>query len=137
MAELNDLNRRFAELNENYILIGPGRWGSSDEALGIPVHWPDISQARLIVEASLPDYRIEPSQGTHFFHNLTSFGVGYFTVDPASDSGLYDSGYLDLQPAEYESRFLRVVRFASPLEVAINGRRGVGVVIKPDTDATV
>jgi len=137
VAELNDLNRRFAELNENYILIGPGRWGSSDEALGIPVHWPDISQARLIVEASLPDYRIEPSQGTHFFHNLTSFGVGYFTVDPASDSGLYDSGYLDLQPAEYESRFLRVVRFASPLEVAINGRRGVGVVIKPDTDATV
>ena len=76
VAELNDLNRRFAELNENYILIGPGRWGSSDEALGIPVHWPDISQARLIVEASLPDYRIEPSQGTHFFHNLTSFGVG-------------------------------------------------------------
>ena len=132
VGELNALNRRFIENEENYILIGPGRWGSSDEALGIPVQWPDISAARLIVEASLPDYRIEPSQGTHFFHNLTSFGVGYFTVDPASDSGMYDSGWLDSLPAEYESRFLRVVRFAAPLEVAINGRRGVGIVVKPD-----
>ncbi|MDE5929546.1 MAG: phosphoenolpyruvate synthase, partial [Muribaculaceae bacterium] len=132
VGELNALNRRFIENDENYILIGPGRWGSSDEALGIPVQWPDISAARLIVEASLPDYRIEPSQGTHFFHNLTSFGVGYFTVDPASDSGMYDSRWLDSLPAEYESRFLRVVRFAAPLEVAINGRRGVGIVVKPD-----
>ncbi|MDE6332319.1 MAG: PEP/pyruvate-binding domain-containing protein, partial [Muribaculaceae bacterium] len=135
-AELGGLNRKFIERNENYILIGPGRWGSSDEALGIPVQWSDISASRLIVEASLPDYRIEPSQGTHFFHNLTSFGVGYFTIDTGSDSGLYDSEWLDSQPAEYESEFLRVVRLPQPIEVAINGRRGVGVVLKPGNSSS-
>lgn len=130
--ELNRLNSEFVTCGEAFILIGPGRWGSSDPALGIPVKWPDISGARLIVESSLTNYRIEPSQGTHFFHNLTSFGVGYFTINPFSDDGLYDVDYLNAMPAVYESERLRVVRFDSPLSVAIDGRKGAGVVFKPD-----
>ena len=117
---------------DGYILIGPGRWGSSDPALGIPVKWPDISGSRLIVESSLNNYRIEPSQGTHFFHNLTSFGVGYFTINPHSDDGIYNVGYLDSLPAVYESDRIRVVSFDHPLTVAIDGRKGAGVVFRPD-----
>ena len=120
------------EDNEGYILIGPGRWGSSDPALGIPVKWPDISASRLIVESSLNNYRIEPSQGTHFFHNLTSFGVGYFTINPHSDDGIYNIDFLDKQPAIYESERIRAVRFGTHLTVAIDGRKGAGVVFRPD-----
>ncbi len=130
---LDRINRDFAERGEGYILIGPGRWGSSDPSLGIPVKWPEISAARLIVEAALDGYRVEPSQGTHFFQNLTSFGVGYFTVDPgaATGGGFFDRAYLDSLPAEYEDNFLRIVRFAEPLSIAINGRLGRGMVLKP------
>ena len=130
--EIEKINRNFTERNEGYVLIGPGRWGSSDTALGIPVKWPHISSARLIVESSLSNYRIEPSQGTHFVQNLTSFGVGYFTINPSSNDGLYDVDYLDSLPAEYDSQFVRIVRFASPLTIGINGRRGHGVVVRPD-----
>ena len=128
---LDALNRRMVAANEPYILIGPGRWGSSDPYLGIPIRWPDISGARVIVEASLPGYRIEPSQGTHFFQNLTSFGVGYFTVDPDSDGGFYDIDYLNSLPAAEENDYLRVIRFDTPLTVAINGRSALGIVAKP------
>ena len=117
--------------NINYILIGPGRWGSSDTALGIPVKWPNISAARLIVESSLSNYRIEPSQGTHFFQNLTSFGVGYFTINPSSSDGIYDIDYLNSLPAIYESESIRIVSFDKPLVIGINGVKGVGVVAKP------
>ena len=130
--EIEKINRNFTERNEGYVLIGPGRWGSSDTALGIPVKWPHISSARLIVESSLSNYRIEPSQGTHFFQNLTSFGVGYFTINPSSNDGFYDVDYLDSLPAEYDSRFVRIVRFDTPLAIGINGRKGQGVVVRPD-----
>ncbi len=126
------INAGFAEAGEGYILVGPGRWGSSDSALGIPVRWTDISAARVIVEAAVGSYRIEPSQGTHFFQNLTSFGVGYFTVDSAGGNGFFDSEYLDALPAVYEDDFVRIVRFDSPLNVAINGRSGLGTVLKPE-----
>lgn len=129
--EIEKINRNFTERNEGYVLVGPGRWGSSDSALGIPVKWPHISSARLIVESSLTNYRIEPSQGTHFFQNLTSFGVGYFTINPASDDGFYDVDFLNGCPAEYESDFIRIVRFENPLTIGINGRKGTGVVVKP------
>ncbi len=129
--ELEKINRNYATNNEYYILIGPGRWGSSDTALGIPVKWPNISAARLIVESSLSNYRIEPSQGTHFFQNLTSFGVGYFTINPSSSDGIYDIDFLNKQPAIYESEFLRIVKFSEPLSIGINGMKGVGVVAKP------
>ena len=128
---LRKINNDMLARGEGYILIGPGRWGSSDPALGIPVRWADISGARLIVEASLPGYRVEPSQGTHFFQNLTSFGVGYFTVDAAGGKGHYDSEYLDAQEAVYDDGTVRVVEFEQPLPIAVNGRSGLGTVVKP------
>ena len=129
--EIEKINRTFTEREEYYILIGPGRWGSSDSSLGIPVKWPHISSARLIVESALDNYRIEPSQGTHFFQNLTSFGVGYFTVNSFAGDGYYDEAYLDSLPAVYESDFLRIVKFDSPVLIEINGRKGKGLVTKP------
>ncbi len=138
--EIEKINRGFLEREERYILIGPGRWGSSDTSLGIPVKWPAISAARLIVESSLPNYRIEPSQGTHFFQNLTSFGVAYFTIDTNAKhkegepiTALYDVDFLNSRPAAYENDFIRIVTFPSPLSIGINGLKGTGVVVKPDT----
>lgn len=131
--EIEKLNRKFVESGEGYVLVGPGRWGSSDTALGIPVKWPNISQAKVIVESSLSNYRIEPSQGTHFFQNLTSFGVGYFTINSHSRDGVYDIDYLNSMPAVYESEYVRIVKFKQPLSIGINGRKGVGVVAKPET----
>jgi len=131
-AQIADINRRLNENDEYYILAGPGRWGSSDNALGIPVRWSDIANARLIIEFSLENYRVEPSQGTHFFQNLTSFGVGYLTINPFSCDGIYDTAYLDSQPAVYETEFVRVVRFGKPLRIGVDGMKSVGVVIKPD-----
>ncbi|MBD5335480.1 MAG: phosphoenolpyruvate synthase [Bacteroides sp.] len=137
--EIEKINRGFLDREERYVLIGPGRWGSSDTSLGIPVKWPAISAAKLIVESSLPNYRIEPSQGTHFFQNLTSFGVAYFTIDtnakrkpgdPVTD--LYDVDFLNAQPAVYESDFVRIVTFSSPLAIGVNGLKGTGVVVKPE-----
>lgn len=128
--EIECINRDFISKQKGYVLIGPGRWGSSDTALGIPVKWPHISNAKLIVEASLSNYRIEPSQGTHFFQNLTSFGVGYFTINPSSDDGIYDIEYLNSLPSTYESDNIRIVEFPSTLTIGINGRKGVGIVKK-------
>ena len=133
--EIEKINKDFIDRGEPYILIGPGRWGSSDSALGIPVRWPQIAGARLIVESALPGYQIEPSQGTHFFQNLTSFGVGYFTVDPVHGKGVYDSEWLDTLPAVYESDSVRIVEFKNPLTIAINGRKGRGIVGKPKAEA--
>jgi hypothetical protein len=132
VESISKINRDFAARGENYILIGPGRWGSSDHSLGIPVKWSDISAARLIAEASLSNYRIEPSQGTHFFHNLTSFGVGYFTVDKSSPNSVYNHSLLDSMDAEYDDGYIRVVRFQQPLTIAINGRKGEGLVAISD-----
>ena len=133
-SEIEKINRNFTEKEENYILIGIGRWGSSDSALGIPVKWPHISAAKLIVELSVPGSYIEPSQGTHFFQNLTSFGVGYFTLDTNDKDTIFASEYLAEMPADYDSDNVRIVRFAQPLTVAINGRSGQGIVLKTDND---
>lgn len=124
------LNTKFLESDTNYILIGPGRWGSNDPWLGIPVKWAQISAARLIVESGLENYRVDPSQGTHFFQNLTSFRVGYFTVNTYKKEGLYDVSHLDKQDAVYEDAFIRHVRFKHPLQVLINGKKRKGVVMK-------
>lgn len=136
--EVEKINTAFVEKGDPYILVGPGRWGSSDPALGIPVRWSQIAGARLIVESALPGYRIEPSQGTHFFQNLTSFGVGYFTIDPEAGEGFLDYGYLDSLPAPYESDRIRIVEFDRALTIAINGRKSKGIVGKPGirTDIT-
>lgn len=127
------INNKLHDQGLGYMLIGPGRWGTSDPALGIPVHWADISGARVIVEAAIGNYRIEPSQGTHFFHNLTSFGVGYFTVDTAGGNGFCDWDWLNSCAADYEDDLVRVVRLKDALHIVINGRSGVGLVFKPDS----
>ena len=129
--EIEALNKAYTEAEKGYILIGPGRWGSSDPALGIPVKWANISSARVIAETALPGYRIEPSQGTHFFQNLTSFGVGYFTIDNQRGD-LCDYDYLDSLPAVKESDYLRVVQFKKPLQVGVNGKTGLGIIVKPN-----
>ena len=130
--EIETLNSRFIAEGNNYVLVGPGRWGSADPWLGIPVKWPHISQARVIVESGIENYRIEPSQGTHFFQNLTSFGVGYFTMNPfLENDGYFDEEFLNLQPAVHETKFLRQVHFDQPVCIKINGKKRMGVVLKP------
>jgi CheY-like chemotaxis protein len=129
---VNEINERFLKEGKNYILIGPGRWGSSDPWLGIPVKWPDISAARLIIESGLENYRIDPSQGTHFFQNLTSFRVGYFTVNPFIDDGYYDIEFLNNTPAVYENEVLRHVSYNKPLIIKIDGKKSFGIVKKPE-----
>lgn len=128
--DIEKLNAEFLREGKNYILVGPGRWGSSDTWLGIPVKWPHISAARVIVEAGLTNYRVDPSQGTHFFQNLTSFGVGYFTVNAYRNDGIYDQAYLDSQPAVHETKFLRHIHFDRPLVVKMDGKKNIGVVMK-------
>ncbi len=129
--EIEKLNDEFLKKNKNYILIGPGRWGSSDSWLGIPVKWPHISAARIIVEAGLTNYRVDPSQGTHFFQNLTSFGVGYFTVNAYRKDGIYNQEYLNSLPAVHETQYLRHVHFDKPLIVKMDGKKNIGVVMMP------
>jgi hypothetical protein len=130
MQEIERVNRQLIVENRHYVLVGPGRWGSADPWLGIPVKWPNISNARLIVESGLSNYRVDPSQGTHFFQNLTSFGVAYFTINPFQNDGTYDVDYLNAQPAIYESEFVRHVRFEKPIVVKVDGRKNRGVVMK-------
>ena len=130
--DIEKLNKQFLEEQRGYVLIGPGRWGTSDPWLGIPVKWPHISNARVIVESGLDHYRIEPSQGTHFFQNLTSFGVGYFTINPyIQDGGVFDIGFLNAMPAVQETQFLRHIRFEKPIIIKIDGKKNLGVVMKP------
>ncbi len=129
--EIERINQQFIKENRHYILVGPGRWGSADPWLGIPVKWPNISNARLIVESGLSSYRIDPSQGTHFFQNLTSFGVAYFTINPFQHDGTYDTQYLNEQPALFESEYIRHIRFNDPVVMKVDGRKNLGVVLKP------
>ncbi|MDY0076054.1 MAG: PEP/pyruvate-binding domain-containing protein [Bacteroidales bacterium] len=128
---ISKLNSRFLKEGKNYILVGPGRWGSSDPWLGIPVKWPQISAARVIIESGLENYRIDPSQGTHFFQNLTSFGVGYFTINPFINEGSYDLRFLDAKEAFYEDEFVRHIRFEEDMEVVIDARKNKGMILKP------
>jgi hypothetical protein len=127
---IDALNKIFVAEDRNYVLIGPGRWGSSDHALGVPVKWSQISAARVIVESGLSNYRIDPSQGTHFFHNLTSFRVAYFTVNPFIKDGYYDVEYLCKFECIYEDEFIRHVRFDEDLKIEVDGKMGRGVIYK-------
>ena len=129
--EIEQINRKFLDEDKNYILIGPGRWGSSDYWLGIPVKWPHISAARVIVEAGLKNYHVDPSQGTHFFQNLTSFGVGYFTINTYTGDGVLQKELLDQMPAVEETEFVRHVRFDRPLKIMMDGKKQHGVVLLP------
>ena len=132
--EIEQINRRFLNEGRNYVLVGPGRWGSSDYWLGIPVKWPHISAARVIVEEGLKNYHVDPSQGTHFFQNLTSFGVGYFTINTYTGDGLFQKEVLDSMPAVEETPHVRHVRFDKPLKIMMDGKKQKGVILLPDAE---
>ena len=129
-AEVASLNIKMVNQNIHYLLIGFGRWGSSDPWLGIPVDWSDVSAAKVIVEATLPKMNIELSQGSHFFHNLTSFNVPYFSVPFTSDSKI-NWEWLNTQKAVFEGQFVRHLKLNKPLTVKVDGRNSLGVIFKP------
>ena len=132
--EIERINRKFLDTDKNYVLIGPGRWGSSDPWLGVPVKWPHISAARVIVEEGLEHYRVDPSQGTHFFQNLTSFGVGYFTINPYKEDGFYQRSVLDALPAVEETQWVRHVRFPKPLKIMMDGKKQEALIMLPQEE---
>ena len=127
--DVERINRKFLDEGKSYILVGPGRWGSSDHWLGIPVKWPHISAAKLIVELGLKNYRVDPSQGTHFFQNLTSFGVGYYTINPYNNDGIFRQDILDAMPAVDETQYVRHVRFNHPIKIMMDGKKQEGVAL--------
>jgi CheY-like chemotaxis protein len=127
---IETINSQFVKDSGSYVLIGPGRWGSTDPWLGIPVKWPQISAARIIIESGLKNYRIDPSQGTHFFQNLTSFNVGYFTINPFISDGFYDVDYLNSIPPVFENEYIRHVRFHKELDIKVDGKKHKGVIFK-------
>lgn len=128
-AEIRKINSSMRDQGRNYVLIGFGRWGSSIPSLGVPVKWSDITEAKVIVEACLENFRIDPSQGTHFFQNLTSFNCGYVNINPYSRKGeICDFTRLDSMPSSYESEFFRIVSFEEELEVCIDGKNSKAIV---------
>jgi hypothetical protein len=129
--EIRKLNEKMQAEGRPYLLIGPGRWGSRDRWLGIPVVWSDISWARVIVETELSDLKVEPSQGSHFFHNLTSFEVGYFTAHESDAKTQVNWDWLGEQAPVEETQFLRHLRLDRPLEIYLDGRHSRGVVLRP------
>lgn len=130
--DIERINRKFLAEERGYVLVGPGRWGSSDSWLGIPVKWPHISAARVIAEVALKNYRVDPSQGTHFFQNLTSFGVGYFTIDSNTNDGIFRKDILDAMPAVDETDYVRHVRFPRPFRILMDGMKQEGAVVLSD-----
>ena len=133
-SHIERINQQFLDEGKNYVLVGPGRWGSSDYWLGIPVKWPHISAARVIVEAGLKNYHVDPSHGTHFFQNLTSFGVGYFTINTYTGDGIFQQDVLDRMPAIEETEYVRHVRFERPLKIMMDGKKQTGVVLFPKSE---
>ncbi len=141
-GEIGRINERLRRDGRPFLLIGPGRWGSADDWLGIPVQWSQISNVRAIVEASPRDYQVEPSQGTHFFQNITSLRIAYFTLPGGSADGdagesdeFIDVDWLDGQPAEAETSYLRHLHFEAPLTTILRGREGQGWIVKPGAES--
>ncbi len=131
--EIDQLNYQFVREATPYMLMGPGRWGSSDRWLGIPVRWDQISGAQVIVESDLEDFKVTPSQGSHFFQNLTSFQVAYLTVNSTTGSSTLDWDWFAQQNVIHQGRFVRRIHLDKPLCVLIDGRSGHGVILKPDS----
>jgi CheY-like chemotaxis protein len=132
-ASVAQCNARLADAGTPYLLVGVGRWGSNEPWLGIPVAWDQISGARVIVESGFRDFRVTPSQGSHFFQNLTAFQIGYFTVNPDAGEGFIDWEWLNFQPALHEDGCVRHLQFASPVSVIMNGKTSEGLILKPGT----
>jgi len=125
-ANIEVLNKKMKDEARQYILIGPGRWGSSDDNLGVPVRWDQISEAELIVEANFKGFSVDPSNGTHFFHNLINFGISYFTLNQDKENGMYDLDFLNRQNAEYEDEYIRLITFEETINIAVDGNEGKG-----------
>lgn len=125
------LNARMVKEKRNYVLIGPGRWGTSDFSMGIPVKWVQISEARLVIETGFPGYHMDPSQGSHFFQHLNSFKVGYFTINQTTREAFIDLEYLKEAPVLYQDAHVSHIRFNTPMSVLINGKTNRGVLLKP------
>ena len=128
--DIDSFNKALMAENKPYILIGPGRWGSSDTWLGIPVKWPNIAGAHVIVEAGETNYHIDPSQGTHFFQNLTSCGAVYLTVQNNNKQECFDMAYLEAQPTVKETKYIRQVHFDSALITKVDGKKNRGIIMK-------
>jgi len=126
--EIDSINRIMLDEKRHYILIGPGRWGSRDRFLGIPVAWPQISNARVIVEVGLPGYHVDASLGSHFFHNVTSMNIGYLSVNLDTGEGIVDWGKLSKQNLVHQGKHFRHVRFRKPLVIRMDGRKGMAVI---------
>ena len=130
-VEIDKLNSQLRAANIHYMLVGPGRWGSTDPWLGIPVKWSQISGVKVVVEVSLPNMNVDPSQGSHFFQNMTSLRIGYFTIPLNSTNGFIDWPWLESLPPIGETTFLKHIRLAQPLKVMIDGRKSQGIILKP------
>jgi len=126
--EIEAMNQKMISNNLRYVLIGPGRWGTRDRFLGIPVAWPQISNAKVITEVTLPGYHVDASLGSHFFHNVTSMNVGYLSVDPESDEGLIAWEKLGQQKVYEKGRFFTHVRFEKPLVIKMEGKKRSAVI---------
>jgi hypothetical protein len=134
--EIASINELMVRENRKYILIGPGRWGSRDRFLGIPVAWPQISAAKVIVEMSLPDFHPDASLGSHFFHNVTSMNVGYFSVDQDAGRDLISWDRIREGKLVGKGQFYRHVRFEYPLTVRMDGKKGMAVISTNDKNST-
>jgi CheY-like chemotaxis protein len=133
-GELEELNTAMKQEQRQFILIGPGRWGSRDPWLGVPVNWNHISNVKVIVEAELPDFKVDPSLGSHFFHNVTSMNIGYFDIPFRSNSNFIDWDWLRSLPAAHRSEHFVHLRFQEPLVVKMDGRKRISVVFKPSNE---
>jgi hypothetical protein len=132
--EVTQFNEKMIAENRPYLLIGLGRWGTLDPWLGIPVKWDQISGAKAIVEAGFKDMEVAPSQGSHFFQNITSFQVGYFTIHSKIKRGFIDWDWLSSQKSIEEKQFTRHLRFAKPITIKMNGHQNKGIILKPEED---
>jgi len=131
-AEISKFNKKLLDQNRPYLLIGVGRWGTLDPWLGIPVNWDQISGAVAIVESSFKDFMVTPSQGSHFFQNLTSFMIGYFTVNSFKNEGFIDWNWLCTQPAAEAFTYTKHIKFTKPLKIRMNGQQNKGIILKPE-----
>jgi len=127
-AEIQEFNKLLCDEERKYVLIGPGRWGTRDEFTGIPVRWANINNAKVIVEVGLPDFPLDASLGSHFFHNVTSMNVGYFSVPLVDGLEFVNMGLLSTQALVKEGQFVRWVRFENALEVLMDGRKRTAIV---------
>jgi hypothetical protein len=127
-AEIMEFNKLLCDQDRKYVLIGPGRWGTRDEFTGIPVRWAHINNAKVIVEIGLPDFPLDASLGSHFFHNVTSMNVGYFSVPVIDGSEFVNMELLNSQKLVQEGKFVKWVRFEQSLEILMDGRKRTAVV---------